>query len=220
KESRSAEQKAALEKRALLQEIGHDIMTPLSSIKAVAEVASAQGGDDYKIIFDKANTIENLVNGFYRASLEEEGQLSIYLTKHTSDDFAKLIDISDYNSRISRNAPPDCDLLYDKIRMSQILDNVIVNSYKYADTSIEVDMKVDGNKFITTIKDHGNGVAPEQLQYVMDRFYRGEKKSETLGQGLGLHICKKMIDRMGGEMTCRNEDGFVVEIALPVFGKN
>ena len=220
KESRLAEQKSAMEKRRLLQEIGHDIKTPLSSIKAVAECAMAQGEENYNVILDKANTIENLVNDFYQATLEEEGQLSIYLTKHTSEEFAKMLDESDYNLRIKRNAPPQCDILYDKIRMEQIIDNIIANSYKYADTSIDVDMSVKGNRFVTVFKDYGNGVDPEQLQYVMDRFYRGEKTSETLGQGLGLHICRKLVTRMGGEMSCRNEEGFVVEISLPLFGKN
>lgn len=220
KESRLAEQKSTMDKRRLLQEIGHDIKTPLSSIKAVAECEIAQGEENYKIILDKANTIENLVNDFYQATLEEEGQLSIYLTKHTSDEFAKMIDESDYNFRVTRNTPPNCDILYDKIRMGQILDNIIVNSYKYANTPIDVNMSVSGDRFITQIKDSGKGVAPEQLQYVMDRFFRGEKKSETLGQGLGLHICRKLVTRMGGEMTCRNDNGFVVEISLPIFGKN
>ncbi|MDE6758726.1 MAG: HAMP domain-containing histidine kinase [Clostridia bacterium] len=220
KESRLAEQKSAVEKRSLLQEIGHDIKTPLASIKAVAECSIAQGEENYKIILDKANMIENLVNDFYQATLEEEGQLNIYLTKHTSKEFAELIDESDYNSRVTRNDPAECDILYDKIRMGQIIDNIIANSYKYADTPIEVNMRVRENKFVTVIKDFGNGVDPKQLQYVMDRFYRGEKTSETLGQGLGLHICRKLIARMGGEMSCRNEDGFVVEIVLPIFGKN
>ncbi|MDE5991139.1 MAG: HAMP domain-containing histidine kinase [Clostridia bacterium] len=220
KESRLAEQKSAVEKRSLLQEIGHDIKTPLASIKAVAECSIAQGEENYKIILDKANMIENLVNDFYQATLEEEGQLNIYLTKHTSKEFAELIDESDYNSRVTRNAPAECDILYDKIRMGQIIDNIIANSYKYADTPIEVNMRVRENKFVTVIKDFGNGVDPKQLQYVMDRFYRGEKTSETLGQGLGLHICRKLIARMGGNMSCRNEDGFVVEIVLPIFGKN
>ena len=220
KESRIAEQKSSMEKRRLLQEIGHDIKTPLSSIRAIAECAIAQGEDDYNIILDKANTIENLVNDFYQASLEEEGQLSIYITKHTSEEFAKLIEESDYNSRVTRNSPPACDILYDKIRMSQIIDNIIANSYKYADTPINVDMSVRDNKFVTVIKDFGAGVDTKQLRYVMDRFYRGEKTSESLGQGLGLHICRKLVSRMGGEMNCRNDGGFAVEISLPVFGKN
>ncbi|MDE6372494.1 MAG: HAMP domain-containing histidine kinase, partial [Clostridia bacterium] len=216
KESRLAEQKSVVDKRRLMQEIGHDIKTPLASIKAIAECGYAvDGNENYAVILDKASAIDNLVNDFYHATLEEEGQLNVFLTRHSSKDLAQLIATCDYNNRASINTPPDCFTLYDKIRMTQIIDNIIANSYKYADTDISVVMSERDGKLITLIRDSGAGVPPEQLSYVMDRFYRGEKTAEKLGQGLGLHICRKLVERMGGEMICRNEDGFVVEIALP-----
>ena len=65
-------------------------------------------------------------------------------------------------------------------------------------------------------KDYGAGVAAEQLSYIMDRFYRGEKTAEKLGQGLGLNICRKLILRMGGDMNCYNDNGFVVQLNVPI----
>ncbi|MDE6276033.1 MAG: HAMP domain-containing histidine kinase [Clostridia bacterium] len=216
KESRLAEQKSVVDKRRLMQEIGHEIKTPLSSIRAIAECGYAvDSNEDFAVILDKANTIDNLVNDFYHATLEEEGRLNIYLTRHSSKEFAQMIAACDYNGRAHIDTPPDCHVLYDKIRMGQVIDNIIANSYKYADTDITVGMSERDGKLITCIRDSGNGVPPEQLSYVMDRFYRGEKTAEKLGQGLGLHICRKLVERMGGEMTCRNDNGFVVEIALP-----
>ncbi|MDE5756649.1 MAG: HAMP domain-containing histidine kinase, partial [Clostridia bacterium] len=214
KESRLAEQKSVVDKRRLMQEIGHEIKTPLASIRAIAECGCAvDSNEDFAVILDKANTIDNLVNDFYHATLEEEGQLNIYLTRHSSKEFAQMIASCDYNGRARINTPPDCFVLYDKIRMAQVIDNIIANSYKYADTDISVEMTERDGKLIATIRDSGSGVPPEQLSFVMDRFYRGEKTAEKLGQGLGLHICRKLVDRMGGEMTCRNDNGFVVEIA-------
>lgn len=216
KESRLAEQKSVVDKRRLMQEIGHELKTPLASIKAIAECGcAADGNEDYAVILDKASAIENMVNDFYHATLEEEGQLNIFLTRHSSKELAQLIASCDYNGRASINTPPDCFALYDKIRMTQIIDNIIANSYKYADTDISVEMSEREGRLVTIIRDSGAGVPPEQLSYVMDRFYRGEKTAEKLGQGLGLHICRKLVERMGGEMICRNDDGFVVEIALP-----
>ncbi|MDE6474134.1 MAG: HAMP domain-containing histidine kinase [Clostridia bacterium] len=216
KESRIAEQKSVVDKRRLMQEIGHELKTPLASIKAIAECGyAADGNEDYAVILDKASAIDNLINDFYHATLEEEGQLNIFLTRHSSKEFAQLIVSCDYNGRVSINTPPDCFALYDKIRMTQIIDNIIANSYKYANTDISVEMTEREDKLVTLIRDSGEGVPPEQLSYVMDRFYRGEKTAEKLGQGLGLHICRKLVERMGGEMICRNDGGFVVEIALP-----
>lgn len=111
-------------------------------------------------------------------------------------------------------------LLYDKLRMSQVIDNIIANSYKYADTDMAVDMNLKDGRLRVCIRDSGEGVLLEQLSFVMDRFYRGSKTQEKLGQGLGLHICRKLIMRMGGELRCFNDDGFVVEITLPVLERN
>ncbi len=217
RESRIAEQSVYMERRRLLQEIGHEIKTPLSSIKAVAECGFAvDGNENYTVISNKANAIDNLVNDFYQKALEEEGQLNVFITKHSQEDFKKLISECDYNGKIVLGEDINCNILYDKNRMIQIVDNIIANSYKYADTDIKVDMTLQGEQLKVKFKDYGDGVVPEQLSYIMDRFYRGEKTEEKLGQGLGLNICRKLVIRMGGDMNCYNDNGFVVELILPV----
>lgn len=217
RESRIAEQSVYMERRRLLQEIGHEIKTPLSTIKAVAECGFAvDGNENYTVISNKANAIDNLVNDFYQKALEEEGQLNVFITKHSQEDFKKLITECDYNGKIVFGDDISCNILYDKNRMIQIVDNIIANSYKYADTDIKVDMTLQGEQLKVKFKDYGDGVVPEQLSYIMDRFYRGEKTEEKLGQGLGLNICRKLVIRMGGDMNCYNDNGFVVELILPV----
>ncbi len=217
RESRIAEQSVYMERRRLLQEIGHEIKTPLSTIKAVAECGFAvDGNENYTVISNKANAIDNLVNDFYQKALEEEGQLNVFITKHSQEDFKKLISECDYNGKIVLGEDINCNILYDKNRMIQIVDNIIANSYKYADTDIKVDMTLQGEQLKVKFKDYGDGVVPEQLSYIMDRFYRGEKTEEKLGQGLGLNICRKLVIRMGGDMNCYNDNGFVVELILPV----
>lgn len=217
RESRIAEQSVYMERRRLLQEIGHEIKTPLSTIKAVAECGFAvDGNENYTVISNKANAIDNLVNDFYQKALEEEGQLNVFITKQSQEDFKKLITECDYNGKIVFGDDISCNILYDKNRMIQIVDNIIANSYKYADTDIKVDMTLQGEQLKVKFKDYGDGVVPEQLSYIMDRFYRGEKTEEKLGQGLGLNICRKLVIRMGGDMNCYNDNGFVVELILPV----
>ncbi len=217
RESKISEQNEMLGKRRLIQEIGHEIKTPLSSIKAVAECGIALNKDkNYNIIWDKANVIDNMVNDFYQKALEEDGQLNVFVTKHSVVEFKQLIVNSDYNGKIVFGKEVECNILYDNNRMTQIVDNIIVNSYKYADTEIKVEMRIKEDRFEVIFKDYGAGVAAEQLSYIMDRFYRGEKTAEKLGQGLGLNICRKLILRMGGDMNCYNDNGFVVQLNVPV----
>lgn len=217
RESKISEQNEMMEKRRLIQEIGHEIKTPLSSIKAVAECGIAAKKDkNYNIIWDKANVIDNMVNDFYQKALEEDGQLNVFVTKRSVAEFKQLIANSDYNGKIVFGQEVDCNILYDNNRMTQIVDNIIANSYKYAGTEIKVEMSIKEDKFEVIFKDFGAGVATEQLSYIMDRFYRGEKTAEKLGQGLGLNICRKLILRMGGDMNCYNDKGFVVQLNVPI----
>lgn len=215
RESRLNEQNVYMERRRLLQEIGHEIKTPLSTIKAVSECCLATGEDEnYSVILRKVNAIDNMVNDFYQKALEEEGQLNVFITKHSIEEFKDLIAQNDYNKKVVFGQIVSGNVLYDKKRMVQIVDNIISNSYKYADTDIRVDMRIEGENLKVTFKDYGEGVIPEQLSYIMDRFYRGEKTEEKLGQGLGLNICRKLVIRMGGDIVCFNDNGFVVELTL------
>lgn len=219
KEARIAEQTANIERSRLLQEIGHEIKTPLSTIKAVAECGYAVSGDkNYTTILNKATAIDNLINDFYQKALEDEGQLNIYITRHSSAQLKEIVEDCDYNQRVVFGEVPSCDVLYDKNRLVQIVENIIANSYKYADTEIKVDFHLSDRFLQVTFADFGEGVEDEQLSHIMDRFYRGDKTSEKLGQGLGLNISRKLIMRMGGEMECYNSDGFVVSIKLQLYG--
>ncbi len=215
RESRLNEQNVYMERRRLLQEIGHEIKTPLSTIKAITECNLAVSDDEnYNIILRKVNSIDNMVNDFYQKALEEEGQLNVFITKHSIEEFKNLIVENDYNKKVVFGEIVCGNVLYDKKRMVQVIENIISNSYKYADTDISVKMRIEDEKLKVTFKDYGDGVAPEQLSYIMDRFYRGEKTEEKLGQGLGLNICRKLVLRMGGDIKCYNDNGFVVELTL------
>lgn len=221
REARLAEQTASLERTRLLQEIGHEIKTPLSTIRAVAECGYvASQNKNYSVILGKVTAIDNLINDFYQKALEEEGQLNVYITKHPMQELKAIIEKCDYNQRVVFGNMPNCNVLFDKNRFLQIVDNIIANSYKYADTDIKVDFSVVDKKAEIIFKDFGEGVEEEQLSYIMDRFYRGSRTEEKVGQGLGLNISRKLIMRMGGEMECYNDNGFVVKLKLQVFDYN
>ena len=112
----------------------------------------------------------------------------------------------------------------DRLRMEQVIDNVVGNSYKYANTDIEVSfseisdvLMSDGSKgaFIKIkIKDSGPGVSDDDLPLLAEKYFRGENAKEGNGYGLGMYLVKNYMDKQGGGMEYYNENGFVVELLL------
>jgi signal transduction histidine kinase len=111
------------------------------------------------------------------------------------------------------NEIPQCLVYMDKLRMKQVIDNVVNNSYKYAGTDIHVSFKIEENICIT-IRDSGAGVPDEELALVTEKYYRGSNAKGKSGSGIGLYLCKTFMKQMGGDMEYYNNDGFVVELVL------
>jgi signal transduction histidine kinase len=110
-------------------------------------------------------------------------------------------------------------VLADPVRLSQLFDNVIGNSYKYAGTDIEIESGFDDDFLTIRMRDFGRGVSKSDLPGLFHKFYRGDNAKEKKGYGLGLYISKYLINKMGGDIICENlEDGFLVIILLKLAG--
>ncbi len=95
-------------------------------------------------------------------------------------------------------------------RMSQVLDNLILNAFRYTPTGGEVVLagSTAAGKVQLQIRDNGSGIAPEDLPHIFDRFYRGDKARRESGEsGLGLAIAKSIVEAHGGEIFAESEPG-------------
>ena len=100
-------------------------------------------------------------------------------------------------------------------------NNIIHNSYKYADTAIHVSSTMTDSGLAFVFRDFGKGVPDEELPFLFQKYYRGSRQAEekTEGFGLGLYISRLLMEQMGGDIQCRNfEDGFAVEVLIPFAG--
>ena len=220
------EYKANVSKKELVAELSHDIKTTIATIKAaceVIEVKSAKsegiGGlelhDKVQLIEKKADVVEQLINNMFHATLEELEVLKVEPQEELStciDEMFKELQV--YGNIHIENQIPQCLLWMDKLRMVQVIDNIVNNAMKYAKTDVHISYSQRDNGILIRIKDDGPGVPEEDLAKVSEKFYRGSNVAGENGSGLGLYLTKMFMEKMEGQMNCYNDNGFVVELFL------
>ena len=207
-------------KKELIASLSHDIKTPITSIKLTIELLQIKNNDPataekLKIIETKANQINALMNDILHSTLEELGELQISLSSEDSSILSDLFKNSDHLSKTKLSPIPSCLIEIDKVRMEQVIGNIIANSYKYADTNIDVNFNIQGKGLQIDIIDYGDGIESDEIELVATKFYRGKnaKILQKEGEGLGLYIAKLLIEKMGGALEVLNHNnGFAIRI--------
>lgn len=220
KRARENEYLANVSKKELVAELSHDIKTPVAAIKATCEVMEVKekNGDTLekiRIIETKADTIDHLVGNMFHATMEELSVLKVKPCEESSILISKMLEnLKYYGDIIIENPIPGCLLYMDKLRLEQVIDNVVNNSFKYAKTPVRVSFKEMKEGISIMIRDEGPGVDAEELALVTEKFYRGSNAKKESGSGLGLYLAKNFMEQMQGGMECFNENGFVVNLFL------
>ena len=209
KKARIAEAEANASKKELVAKLSHDIKTPVASIKAASEVGAALTSDgkikdNYTQIIRKADQINTLVTELFTATLEELQQLSVAPTDIESDELGAILESSDYMHYATIPDIPDCLIHADRLRLQQVFDNIFVNSYKYANTKIDIMIYRDDNILDVCIEDYGGGVAEEELPILKEKFKRGSNAKNMEGAGLGLYISEYFMQQMQGQLDIQN----------------
>lgn len=209
KKARIAEAEANASKKELVAKLSHDIKTPVASIKAASEVGAALTSDgkikdNYTQIIRKADQINTLVTELFTATLEELQQLSVAPTDIESDELRAILESADYMHYATIPDIPDCLIHADRLRLQQVFDNIFVNSYKYANTKIDIMIYRDDNTLDVCIEDYGGGVAEEELPILKEKFKRGSNAKNMEGAGLGLYISEYFMQQMQGQLDIQN----------------
>lgn len=223
KASHDREEKAVKSRKELVAQLSHDIKTPVASIKAMTDVMSLTATDETKdtiaAISAKADQIDELISNLFHATLEELEQLEVKPEDVNSTDIVKIIKDADYLGKIKKLDIKEAVVYADKLRLNQVVSNIIFNSYKYANTEISVNGKFDSeNKYLLIeIADKGPGVPEDELEIITQKFKRGSNVGNNDGSGLGLYISDYLMKKMDGRLTPKNiEGGFAVELALKI----
>ncbi|MDF2567707.1 MAG: hypothetical protein K0R90_1163 [Oscillospiraceae bacterium] len=218
--AREGERIANQSKKELVASLSHDIKTPVASIKAVSEVMILKSDNEeskrqLEVINSKADQINTLITNMFNATLEELQELNVTVTEQPSGILYDLIRNADYDNRAAISHIPECIVLTDKLRLLQVVDNIISNSYKYADTPIGVMADIKGQYLQIEFKDYGSGVSSDEVALLFNKFYRAKNSAGKSGTGLGLYISKYLMNKMSGDIECKNvKSGFIVVLKI------
>lgn len=220
--ARQSEYEANRSKKELVASLSHDIKTPVASIKAVSELMLLRATDEkaakqLNTIYAKAEQINLLVTDMFHATLEELNELKVTPAEELSSILYDMINSVNIHDQIHCDPIPECMIVTDANRLQQVLDNIVSNAYKYANTPITITSRLTETYLELDIMDDGPGIPEDELPLLFNKFYRGSNAEGRSGSGLGLYISKYLMQRMHGDIACRNrEGGFTVTLFIPL----
>lgn len=218
----SVERQAEQFRREFVSTVAHEFQTPLATIIGFADLLQhgtlekAQARDALGLIIGKAEALSRMVDELLDLSRVEAGRaiavepvltdlrpvltaaLDNFRTSHASHKLA--VTLPEYP--IELHVDPD--------RLVQILDNLLSNAVKYSAQGSRIDFCAErgGQAFRFTVADQGIGMTAEQRTHLFEKFYRANPANTApAGTGLGLYICKAIIDAHGGNIQVASAPG-------------
>ena len=209
-------------KTTFLSDASHELKTPLAAMSGYAqnaEIALMNGGNNtliqekLKRISSEANRMALMVTQILDATRIEEGRMILELAPCDLDSLVREI-VETYfsvlnknNNRLAIRIPIELPKVEaDSTRLQRVFVNLISNALKHTHNgTILIKAEEDEECVKVTVKDTGSGISEDELPHIWERYYKG-KHSET-GTGLGLFICKFIIESHGGKIWAESEVG-------------
>jgi signal transduction histidine kinase len=212
----------------------HELRSPLQPILGFAELAKSGDIDQEEAwdgVLQLTSKLQDLANAVLDVSKIESNRLELQLEKIKINDL--ILDITKSQKInlkkpviIRENFDENVQVEIDKIRIGQVLRNLLNNAMKFTPRgtiSITTHVYQDENKIQVKISDTGLGIPEEILPIIFEKFVtKGIKNMEQSGTGLGLFLCKGIIQAHGGEITAQNkfDVGAIFEFTIPISQKN
>ena len=221
-----AERQLSKAREDFIANASHELRTPLTSIYGIAQLLreepdmSVTAEEMIDIINSEAADLNRMVEDLLTTARLAAGQLR-FEPEHveTGDEVEKIIGPFQRNGA---DATADVDpaiVNVDRLRQQQVLRNLVSNATKYGGPQIRLRGRVDGQWYVWTVADNGQGVAPELEERLFQRFIHQHSFQQAVagGVGLGLSIVKSLVEGMGGSVAYErtpDEVRFIVRVPM------
>ena len=204
------------------QNVSHELKTPMMAVQGCAEGINTgvlEPVEASRVILEENEQMSNLIEELLALSRLEAGQFKSDF--HSTDVRELLYDClrgtehlaQQRNLRITPIFDGDpVTVSCDEIHLRRAFTNIITNALRYAKEEIIIECRQEKGKAVIRIRDDGEGIAPELLPHIFDRFFSTRKG----GAGVGLALTKEIVSLHRGTVCASNDGGAVFEIILPI----
>jgi two-component system sensor histidine kinase KdpD len=208
-------------RNSLLAALSHDLRTPLAGLVGLADALrlaapplSREQAEIVEALQAEAMRMSTQVNNLLDMARIESGAIRLRREWHSIEEIvgsavratARVV----APRTVSTDLPAELPLVEcDAVLIERVLVNLLENAAKYtpATTQVRISARTEGERLRVEVDDDGPGIRPGQEEAIFEKFSRGERESAVGGVGLGLAICKAIVQAHGGTIAARRSEG-------------
>ena len=213
-------------KDLVLASVSHDLRTPLTAIKALAQSSAARGDENARVIEEQVDRLSRFVADILDLSRLKGGVFPVTLEPNTAEDLVGAVTRQVQPLLAGRTLATAVDMSqpalvgrFDFVQTLRILGNLVENAIRYSppDAPVELGVTREGDTLVFAVADRGPGIPAAEREHLFEPFYRATTSPPDVGRaGLGLSIARHLAQAQGGRLRYETRAGggssFILEL--------